>query len=313
MATSNSYNYSRNRDQIIQMAFKKLGVLAEGETLSAEQVNDASDDLNMMIKTFPVNGISLWRYEDLVVFPEVGKQSYLIGSTGDHASYSYVKTEIKTAASSGAGTIDVDSITGISNADNIGIVLSDGTLQWTTVNGTPSGNTITLSANLTAGASVDAHVYAYTTKAERLLKLVNGRIKINDGSEIPITQVSREKYFDLSVKSTQSTTNEYYYNPSLNNGTLYVYGTAASVNDTFHFSGQRQIQDFDASTDTADFPQEWYEAIIYGLAYRLSFDYGLSAQKKSEIKQMADDALISVLEFDNEDVPLKFVPTNDYE
>lgn len=50
MATSGSVDFSLNRNEIITRAFKKIGILSEGETLTEEQVSDASEDLNLMIK-----------------------------------------------------------------------------------------------------------------------------------------------------------------------------------------------------------------------------------------------------------------------
>jgi hypothetical protein len=56
-------------------------------------------------------------------------------------------------------TIDVDSISGISDNDSIGIVLDDTTTHWTQVNGTPSVNTVTLETYLPYAAAIDNVVY----------------------------------------------------------------------------------------------------------------------------------------------------------
>lgn len=72
-------------------------------------------------------------------------------------------TEIKTAASKGDKTIDVDSISGIDDKDGIGIVLDGyGGTFWTYVNGDPSGNTVTLNDALPGPAAVDNDVYFST-------------------------------------------------------------------------------------------------------------------------------------------------------
>jgi hypothetical protein len=44
-------------------------------------------------------------------------------------------------------------VTGVATTYNIGVQLDDGTFQWTTVNGAPSGFTVTLTAVLTDSAA----------------------------------------------------------------------------------------------------------------------------------------------------------------
>ena len=68
-------------------------------------------------------------------------------------------TRVKVAGSEGDSTIDVNSISGISDNDSIGITLDSGTVQWTTVDGTPSGDTVTLADSLDGDAAVGNTVY----------------------------------------------------------------------------------------------------------------------------------------------------------
>jgi hypothetical protein len=52
---------------------------------------------------------------------------------------------------------------------------------------------------------------------------------------------------------------------------------------------QRPYEDFDAASDTPDFPQEWYDALKFGLADRLSIEYGCSIEDRNDIEQKAKD------------------------
>ena len=290
---------------------RKLGILAEGEVASADQATDALEDLNLLVKSWPANGIDLWRYEELTVFTVKDKQSYLLGATGDEATFNAFKTEIATAASSGASTITVDDDADITNGDFIGIELDGGTLQWTTVNGVPSNNVVTLTATLTAAAAVDNHVYNYTKIAQRPLRLYDGRIKINDGNEIPIIQISRSSYMALPTKDTTSRPNQYYYDPKLDNGKLFVWPTSDSVKDRMLFSAQRQIEDLDAVTNNLDFPQEWLKAIIWNLAVDMAFDYTISETHYDRLTQRADRYLEDVENFDIENTSVNFMPSDE--
>jgi hypothetical protein len=49
--------------------------------------------------------------------------------------------------------LTVAAITGVASGDIIGILLDDGTTHWTTVNGAPSGSTITITAALPSDAA----------------------------------------------------------------------------------------------------------------------------------------------------------------
>lgn len=314
MATSNSFDFNRTAGDIINAALRKLGILAEGEVASADQATDALEDLNLLVKSWPANGIDLWRYEELTVFTVKDKQSYLLGATGDEATFDSFKTEIATAASSGASTITVDSATNIPNGDNIGIELDDGTLQWTTVNGTPVGNVVTLTATLNAASAIDSHVYNYTNIAQRPTRLYNGRIKINDGNEIPIVQISRSSYMALPTKDTTSRPNQFYYDPQLDNGKLFVWPTSDSVKDTMLFSAQRQLQDLDELTNNLDFPQEWLKAIVWNLAVDMAYDYNLPTTDPAlfqGLERRAEKYKEDVENFDVENVSINFMPSDE--
>ena len=310
MSTSGTYTYTRNRNQIINVAFDILGLKSEGMTLEAQELDDAAVLLNLFVKTLPAGGISLWRYQDVVLFLTDDKQSYSLGATGDHASDAYVKTELSTAGVATDGTIEVDSITGISASDKIGIVLDDGTIQWTTVNGAPTGTTVTLTVALTGAAAIDNHIYTYTTISSRPMRILDARIKINDGDETPINMISREEYFDLPTKSSNGNASQFYYNPTLTNGTLYLWPTSTSVNDTIHLTAQRQLQDLTTATDNLDFPQEWELPICYSLAVMLITSYGeaISPQKAAGVKELASKFMEIVEDFDREDASIQFVP-----
>ena len=62
MATSNTFTWELTRDEIISAALRKLGVLAEGETASANQISTGATALNSMIMLFAADdGMPLWQ------------------------------------------------------------------------------------------------------------------------------------------------------------------------------------------------------------------------------------------------------------
>jgi hypothetical protein len=67
---------------IITLAYKDAGVLGVGQTLLAEDVNDALTRLNMMIAQWRVKRWMVWHLVDVSVV-STGAQSYSVGPGGD--------------------------------------------------------------------------------------------------------------------------------------------------------------------------------------------------------------------------------------
>lgn len=83
MATSGVTTFTVTRDDIINASLRVLGVIGVGETPSTEEVTNASQALNILIKAIQVEGVPLWTYKEIVL-PLVASQSvYTIGPTGN--------------------------------------------------------------------------------------------------------------------------------------------------------------------------------------------------------------------------------------
>lgn len=102
-------------------------------------------------------------------------------------------------------------------------------------------------------------------------------IEINrGGNDIPMFALSRKDYRSLPNKTNQGYPTQYYYQRGRAGGTLYVCPAPDASAGTLKINARRLIMDMDASVDDVDLPQEWYEAVVYGLGERLAEDYGLS-------------------------------------
>ena len=112
MATSGVYNYNVTGEDIITEALGLIGVYSVGEAIEATESADALRTLNFMIKALQNRNMGLWLYKDLSLFLQYETASYDIGLTGDNCSASSIKTEVATAAASGASAVIVDSVTG---------------------------------------------------------------------------------------------------------------------------------------------------------------------------------------------------------
>lgn len=60
MTTSGVTTFTMTRDEIIYAAVRKCSAIADGGTLSATQLSNASQALNVMLKAFQADGMPLW-------------------------------------------------------------------------------------------------------------------------------------------------------------------------------------------------------------------------------------------------------------
>lgn len=310
MTTSGTTTFSRNRDQIIKSALRKVGAFEAGETPDAESINDASDALNTMIKHWQGNGVQIWRTTEAVLFPQLGQVRYSIGnSSTDHATESWVETALTTAAADGAATVVLDSVTGVATTYKIGVQLDDGTLHWTTVNGAPSGTTVTLTAVLTDSAALGNRVIAYQTNLVRPLKILSAR-RYNFASAIdtPIEEMDRVEYQEMPNKTSSGAVNGFYYDRRTNtSGYLYLWPAPASVDDAIKMTIARAIEDFTVAGDDADLPQEWIRAIEWGLADEIADEYDVPDPKRSRIERRAAQYLNEANWWERELLEIQFV------
>lgn len=79
MALSGSYDWTLNRDQVIEGALRKLGVLASGESATSAQISDGSSALNALVKAFHADGMPLWAITSTSFTVTDGTASYTIG------------------------------------------------------------------------------------------------------------------------------------------------------------------------------------------------------------------------------------------
>jgi hypothetical protein len=180
VASSGSYDFSVSRDDLIKDAMLEIGALEDGESPTASETTDCARRLNMMVKSWIVHGYHLWCVQDAVLFLVLDQQSYALGSASTDAEWcawdDYAQTTLAADAASGAGTITVTSDDNIANADRIGIVLDSGAIQWTTVNGAPAADVVTLTATLTGAASDGNVVFSYTSRLVRPQRIIPGTI-----------------------------------------------------------------------------------------------------------------------------------------
>lgn len=311
MTTSGSINYSLNRNEIINEAFDQIGVRATGQTMSADDISAANTTLNLMIKSWGATGPRLWTTQEATLFLEGDEYKYQLGGTSsNHCTNSYDYTELAADHAIAAVSLTVDSTAGMTAGDYIGITISDGSVDWTTISSVDSATTLTIAAGLSAAADDEAIVWFYTTKIDRPLRIIQLWRRDTSDIDTPMIQVGRQEYDNQPNKTIGAIPVQWYYDPQLSAGYLYLWPTPTADDETIRvvFKYQRVIEDFDAATDDPDIPQEWGEAIIYGLAARLARKYGCSRDIINDMTGLAAGSKQAMEDFDQETTSIFMQP-----
>ncbi len=275
MATSGSTDFSVNRDDICKAALRLINVIAAEETPEADDIQNASQAMNMMVKAWAGEGIQLFTQKRATLFLQNSKTKYSLGPTGDHATLSYTSTTIRVAEAAGQTSLEVTTTTGMTASDYIGIILDSGNVHWTTISSITDSDTVVVASGLPTAAAAGNNVYWYTTKIPRPIKIIHAFIRNGDDDYV-LDQYTRDRYWEMTRKTWSSRPTAFYYENTHADGTLYTNYQATDFTETLELIYQRPIEDFDSTANTPDFPQEWYEALKYNLAIRIAPEYGRS-------------------------------------
>lgn len=322
MATSGTFTFRTTRDEVIKGALRLVGGYDPENSAgpTATQITIGAEALNLMVKSWATHGQHLWERKYGVIFPQPGQAAFVLGGPGpggDHACTTnplgtgFVATTLSASASSGATSITVTDVstdatagvsaTSITDTYNVGIELDSGAVQWTTVSGAPVNSVVTLAVALTGDAASGNNVFCYQTKLYRPLRVMDGFIRdIVGGTDTPIRTISKDDYNRYGFKSATSTTVQMHYDRRVNVGHLYLYPTLANADKLLYIEFESHIEDFSASGNDYDLPQEWGETLKFNLALRLAPEYEVPEEKFRMIQGLAEATLIQVLGYDQE-------------
>ena len=120
--------------------------------------------------------------------------------------------------------------------------------------------------------------------------------------------IGEREYRSQSNKGSGGPPVEAWYQPTLTTGTLYVWPVdGGSTWDKLVLSAQYYPDDFTAASQNPEFPIEWGEPLVYGLADRLAPEYGLPLPERQMLKFEADSKIDDALDFDVENADVTIV------
>lgn len=313
MTTSGTVAWNPSVALICNQALLQVGAIQQGETASADDYPNLVFMLNAMIKEWQATGLHVWTEEEGILFLQVGQYRYLLGgATTDHAADAWNWTGSLLAASAIAGDLTVtaaSSVVNVTDHDPVGIVLDGGSIFWTTANGNPVLQVITLTDPLPGHATAGARVFSYRTSVtvSRPLKITSARAyRFDTGIETPLNILSRQQYFGRPGRSPGGVPTEFFYSPKLVSGEFYLNNIPDDADWGVRFTWNRSIQDFILTADTADLPQEWVSCLTWNLAREIMVPYEVPPGRADLILKTAMAKFEMVESWDRESEPIRF-------
>lgn len=290
--TSGSYNFSVTAAQIIAAAYEDLGAISPGGTVSSGDSSMALNRLNMIVKQWQGDidmspGMKVWARKRITLFLAKGQHQYLIGPSDDKATTQYGRTTLSADEAAAQTILSITSNTDTTTypgttvtmtaGDNIGIQLDDGTIQWTTISGTPT-TTATVSAALTGAAAAGNYVWWFTSKAQRFVEVESAVLRDANYNDTPLSVYTEVAQYEQGVSSkyADGTPTSLLIEPLLTNTRVTLNSQPTDVEQTIVITVQYPAEDYDATTDDIAFPQEYYLPLKWELQFQLHPSFGVT-------------------------------------
>lgn len=292
MATSGSWNYSLTAADVIKAAYEDTGIIQPGQSVSTADSTMALTRLNILAKQLQGGidgsmGIPLFTRQRITLFLAKGQQKYLIGpaTTDSRSATSYGRTTISASEAAGQTTISITSNTDtttdpgttvtMTSGDFVGIQLDDGTLQWTTISGTPA-STMNISDALTSASAAGNYVYWFTSRAQRFPTIEAAVLRNSSLTDTGLYIYRDVQQYALGVadKYADGDPSALLIEPQTLNTRVILDSQPTDVTKQVVMTVLYPQEDYDATTDDIAFPQEAYGFLMWELAFMLSPSIG---------------------------------------
>jgi len=342
VATSNTYNFAATTDldAIITEAYERCGLV--GDILTAQQIQTAFRSLNLMLASWPNEGINLWTVEQGVINLVMNQSTYnlplniidflecTIRSTirklsGAPASSSGIAAQAfdandQTACTEtapdgwisydyGANTTQAISMVGITSETDQNYTLlvqtSIDNTNWTTRASPPLQFYPALQ---TIWIAIDSPIQQQYV---RIIETGGATLNINElyfnvaDLDYIITRLSRAEYVALPNKTFSSRTSSFYVD-RLTNPVVNLWPTPNNEFPMLYYTGIRMIQDATLMTQNPDMPSRFLDAVCSGLAWRVALKS--FPDRVDRLKAEYLESFTQAFRQDTENVPLRIYP-----
>lgn len=246
MATSGSVDYTRTRNQIIELALQCIGVT---DVTNPNIIMQASDMLNILLKAI--------------------QNKHVFLPTIDRTQKTFVASSEVTGTD---GKIYTCMLSHTSSANDRPITGANFTTFWVE-KGSTGGGWITATSYSSIGDFSPGNDCIGIEKAF-----------IRDGgNDYPLTIIDKNKYSNILDKSNTGRPYLLYFEQKLT-PQIYLYYQPDRTDYVLHYWKVTKLEDFDAAGNNPDMTQRWIDYLIFALAYKLSFLYGTPVDQKEYIR-----------------------------
>jgi hypothetical protein len=282
--------------------------------------------LNMLVKQWQGNsdlapGLKVWTRQRVTLFLAVGQQTYFVGpASGDSRSSTTVgRTTISNAEAAGQTVISITAPTDITSypgstvtmtsGDFVGIELDDHTIQWSTISGTPAA-TMTINNALTNSSAAGNYVWWFTSRAQRFPLLENAVLRDDNFNDTPLDVFTQVQQYEANVaKFADGDPVCILVEPQRLNTRITLDSQPTNMRKQLFLTVLYPAEDYDSTSNDIAFPQEWFAALSWELAFRLSPSVG---RWTPEMEKNRTNALTMARSLNPENSVLYFQPNAGY-
>jgi hypothetical protein len=170
-----------------------------------------------------------------------------------------------------------------------------------------------LTANKTTYTIGPSGPDVFNNKPLRVMQAFIRNTTATPNIDIPVQLLSRQEYNTLGSKYSTGTTNSIFLDVGNTTSTLNVYLTPDTLSAStyvMYLTVQRPLGEMNSGTDSPDFPDEWMNALVWGLADDLSVEYDVHPMKRQEIQTRARQYKETLEGWDVEHTSVFFTPGN---
>lgn len=320
MAVGTTSDFNLGRNEIITEALRVLRVISGTQTPSGDLITSCSTSLNLLLRAWQADGLHVWTATNGCLFQVEGQASYDTSTDRMCVLEELVIAGLASDHVAGAVVLDLTSTTDMAAADEIGILLDDQTLQWTTIVSVDSGTQVTITDALDGDASADNVVYAFTDRLGRIVEINHDDSRVRNMTaatgtlqqynETPIFPLSRQEYNILSNKQNTGIPSQIYFQPLRDSAKFTLWPVPNNSVNLVLFTFYRNLLDFDTSTDFPDAPVEWTRTFIWCLAAELGPRFGTPSDRLADIVQRANSMRENLLGWDDDGYSIRMMPDN---
>ena len=315
MATSGTIGNTRVKTvNIVERAVRRCGL--SPASVTAETLSIALEDLFSLLMSISSRGLNLWCVDHQLLPLVEGQATYvlppgtlevlnLIHATPariegtDTIAATFYQTQFDEAARIVRVGVDFS----VAPMGTFEIQTSPDGAIWTTVKiveGVIGWNWYDLDP---AQTSLYFRVFSAT------LGIIDDLLLAGEVREIPITPFSRDDYSQQPNKTFNSLISTNYYFEKLVEPRITLWPVPGDSTRHLSLFRYRQIQDVGALTDELELPTRWFEAVIWHLALRLSFELpGVDAARRQEVLQMTSSMTFEVEGTETDNAPIYIAP-----